>query len=134
MGPVRRPAQLQHCHHHQELGYSNIFSSFCSQQICGEGSREKKGSCSTVESGNVRRTHPTPTGVRGRRVGQNLQKMFALFPPISAVKRLGSDQRMSPHHGSGGNPIPCRAVMAPHHPAAPDPHSMLRLTPLHWSL
>lgn len=73
---------------------------FPSQQICGEGSREKKGSCLTVESGNVRVTHPTPTGVRGRRVGQNSQKMFALFVSISAVRRLGSDQRMSTHQAN----------------------------------
>lgn len=97
MEPVRKPAQLQLCHHHQELGCSNIFSSFSSQQIRGEGSREKKGSCLNAESGNVRSAHPTPTGVRGRRVGQDLQRMFALFVWISAVKRLGSDQRRSPH-------------------------------------
>lgn len=128
MGPVRKPAHLQHCHHHhQELGCSNIFSSFSSQQICGEGSGEKKGSCWNVESGNVRSTHPTPTGVRGRRVGQNLQKMFALFVSISAVKRLGSGQRMSPQQAnkalveipSLGNPIQGRdGSRSPQHRSA----------------
>lgn len=137
MGPVRKPAPLQHCHHHQELGCSNIFSSFSSQQSCGEGSRENKGSCSNVESGNVRSTHPTPTGVRGRRVVQDLQKFFALFVSISAVRRLGSDQRMSPQQAnvalveipSLGNPILGRDGSRP-----PWHRSVLHSPPLHPSL
>lgn len=84
----------------KNLDAATLSHHFPSQQICGEGSREKKGSCLSVESGNVSRTRPTPTGVRGRRVGQNLQKMFALFVSISAVRRLGSDQRMSPHQAN----------------------------------
>lgn len=66
--------------------WGNIFSSFSSQQICGEGSREKKGSFLNSGSRNVRSTHPPPTGVSNRRIGQNFKKKKKKVLNISIVE------------------------------------------------